>query len=354
MFVHDIFRLQCIRYGCSGLEDSRLNYLEQHVNRLGVDADKFEEERIRFSQQTPIGETLDTCSKAVDGKAFCGMSSTLVSLIRTAVGSATKSGTANFIISCARRIGTGVSPVALNLMRALYDALSIEKSASVRKSYSSAYANLAKYAPKGKVDTIIDSWLESCKHEETKNEFMVLTGILLKSMSVESTDLFIRYADDIAPVAFMARYSDPSVASIWTSVWEEVTTATGSGIRGHAPSISKILLEALNSSQWARKKAAGDGIVCLCENAGDLLGDQIDVIAAAVMKSLPGRLWEGKEVLLKALVATVIAADRSQLASICGGEENIVDALITACQKQKLVYRTEALVQMSRGMPISY
>ncbi len=336
------------------MEDSRLNYLEQHVNRLGLDADRFEEERIRFSQQNPIGEALDLCSKSVDGNSFCDMSSSFITLVRTAVGSSTKSGTANFIVACTRRIGTGVSPAAFTLMRSLYDALKMEKSASVRKSYATAYACLSKYAPKSKIDATLDSWLESCKNEDSDKDYMILTGIILKSMSLESTDLFIRYADDIAPIAFMARYSDPSVASVWTNVWEEITTATGSGIRGHALSISNTLLEALDSSHWVRKKAAGDGIVCLCENAGDLLANQIDLIASTVLKALPGRLWDGKEVLLKSLAAIVMAADRSQLTTVGGGEENIVSAFATACQKQKLVYRTEAIIQTGRGKDVIY
>ena len=102
----------------SGMEDARLNYLEQHVQRLGVDADRFEEERIRFAQSSPIAETLDLCSKHITGATFCGISGTLISFIRKAVGSATKSGAATFVTASVRRLGSEVKPVAFTIMKA--------------------------------------------------------------------------------------------------------------------------------------------------------------------------------------------------------------------------------------------
>lgn len=333
----------------SGMEDARLNYLEQHVQRLGIDGNKFEEERIRYSQTSPVSDTLDICAKYINGVKFCEMSNILSSFLRRAVGSATKAGTANFITASVRRVGSDVSPVAFSLMKVLYEASALENSASVKKAYAVAYANLSKYAPLKKVDSVIDTWLQACKQEDAPKEYMLLTGLMLRSLSMEASDIFMRYTDDIAPVAFLLGYeSDSSVKTVWHQVWDELTTATGSGIRAHVIPVAEICLEALSSSHWGRKKAAGEGIVYLSEHAGDLLGNQADQIVSKLLESLPGRLWEGKETLLHALSSVVLTVPKNNVQKLTMGETPIVEALLTACQKQKQVYRTEAFIQLAK------
>ena len=350
----------------SGMEDSRLNYLEQHVQRLGVDADRFEEERIRFSQSSPIAETLDLCSKHITGKTFCDLSGTLISFIRKAVGSATKSGAATFIIASVRRLGSEVKPVSFTIMKALHDASALEKSASVRKGYASAYANLSKYAPRSKLDMTIDAWLSECKEENADQDTVLLVGTMVKSISSEASDVFLRYADELAPLAFLLQYeeqppedaesssggsgkkakSKPTpAATMWMAVWEEVTTASGSGVRGHIATVSDILVEALSSSHWRRKKAAGRGIVVLGETAGDILGDQLDKIVDGLLRALSGRLWEGKEVLLQSIASIVINCHENMENKKI---EQTVDALLAACQKKTVTYNTAAFEQLSR------
>ena len=52
---------------CSGLEDSRLNYIEQHAERLGLDSGRLEGARVAAAQGGPAGETLDLCARWVGG-----------------------------------------------------------------------------------------------------------------------------------------------------------------------------------------------------------------------------------------------------------------------------------------------
>ena len=47
----------------SGLEDSRLNFIEQHAERLGLDAGRLEGARVAASQGGLAGETLDLCAR---------------------------------------------------------------------------------------------------------------------------------------------------------------------------------------------------------------------------------------------------------------------------------------------------
>lgn len=48
------------------LQDSRLNYIEQHAGRLGLDNTKLEGARFSAAKASPMGDALDAASSYVD------------------------------------------------------------------------------------------------------------------------------------------------------------------------------------------------------------------------------------------------------------------------------------------------
>lgn len=52
------------------LQDSRLNYIEQHAERIGLDSDKLESLRVSASKASPMGDTLDLCARYADSKTL--------------------------------------------------------------------------------------------------------------------------------------------------------------------------------------------------------------------------------------------------------------------------------------------
>ncbi len=52
------------------MQDSRLNYIEQHAERIGLDSDKLENLRVSASKASPMGDTLDMCARYADGKTL--------------------------------------------------------------------------------------------------------------------------------------------------------------------------------------------------------------------------------------------------------------------------------------------
>ena len=52
------------------LQDSRLNYIEQHAERIGLDSDKLENLRVSASKASPMGDTLDLCARFATGQAL--------------------------------------------------------------------------------------------------------------------------------------------------------------------------------------------------------------------------------------------------------------------------------------------
>ena len=62
------------------MQDSRLNYVEQHAERIGLDSEKLERLRVGASKASPMGDTLDLCARYADTDTLQDMVSTILNV----------------------------------------------------------------------------------------------------------------------------------------------------------------------------------------------------------------------------------------------------------------------------------
>lgn len=109
--------IQCMLEGLSNLEDIRLNYVEQHAERLGLDQEKLESARVNAARSSPMvsnnssfvyvihchsmctdsrtsahmqGDTLDVCTRYNDAASLEAIVPVLIVNIKRGVGLNTK------------------------------------------------------------------------------------------------------------------------------------------------------------------------------------------------------------------------------------------------------------------------
>lgn len=66
----------------SGMEDARLNYVEQHAEAAGIDADQLAAARLAASRSSSISEALEAAGRALSGAAAVQLGPALAELIR--------------------------------------------------------------------------------------------------------------------------------------------------------------------------------------------------------------------------------------------------------------------------------
>ncbi len=59
--------------GLSSFEDARLNYLEQHAERIGIDSEKLDSARSSAARASPLTDTLDLAAVRVMGLRVMGV-----------------------------------------------------------------------------------------------------------------------------------------------------------------------------------------------------------------------------------------------------------------------------------------
>eukprot|EP00798_Chlamydomonas_sp_ICE-L_P021409 gene21409-28366_t len=82
--------VQAMLEALSNLEDARLNYIEQHAERMGMDSDKLDNARVNASRSSPMGDTLDLCARFADPGSLTQLVPVLTGLVKGGVGLNTK------------------------------------------------------------------------------------------------------------------------------------------------------------------------------------------------------------------------------------------------------------------------
>ncbi|KAG2487332.1 hypothetical protein HYH03_014048 [Edaphochlamys debaryana] len=340
----------------SSLEDVRLNYVEQHAERLGLDSERLEGARVAAARASPLGDTLDLAARLADGPSLEALVPALVGAVKRGVGLNTKVGTARFIRSMATRPGAlgggggpgGPEPLlrahAGPLLRALSNAVrNTERSGTVRKAYASAAAAVVRHAGDKRADKFVMESLAWYTNPDADVDSRLSGGLLLRELLRSAPDLVRPHDAQVLPAAFGAKMDeDKEVAGAWEEIWEEGVSSEPAALRLYGGEICTTLVEMLGGQQWGRKKAAAEAAVAMTKIAPDALGKHSQRLASSLLAELAvGRLWEGKEALLAA-AAAVAAADPAALAE-APGHGAVVAALLAAAGRKKASYRTAAL-----------
>lgn len=103
--------------GDVGTQDARLNYVEQHAERIGLDSGRLENLRVAASKSSPMSDTLDLCARYADAPSLEALVPALCQLVKRGVGVNTRVGSARFVASLATRMGSDIRPHAATMLK---------------------------------------------------------------------------------------------------------------------------------------------------------------------------------------------------------------------------------------------
>ncbi|KAK9795879.1 hypothetical protein WJX73_005986 [Symbiochloris irregularis] len=239
----------------SGMEDARLNYIEQHATRAGIDSEKLENLRVSASKASPLADTLDLCARIANASSLPELVPRLSQLATRGVGLNTRAGTARFIGQLVSRLTSDIKPHTFALIKALLQAARSERSPAVRRAFAVAIGQLAAYAPEPRTAKLAENIVElsSSGTLETRQ----LAGLLARELLRQARTVFTAHAASIMPLAFICRKdTDKDIGPVWGEVWEEGAASQGAALRLYLKELVQLVQDGLASSVWSVKHAA--------------------------------------------------------------------------------------------------
>ena len=107
------------------VQDARLNYIEQHAARVGIDSERLESMRVSASRSSPLSDTLDLCARYSSPQSLPALVPRLTQLVARGVGLNTRVGVARFIGALVTRLAADIRPQSGPLIKVTQPLLCI-------------------------------------------------------------------------------------------------------------------------------------------------------------------------------------------------------------------------------------
>ncbi|KAL5101551.1 hypothetical protein RYX36_005878, partial [Vicia faba] len=336
----------CMLESLSSLEDQGLNYVELHAATVGIKSEKLESFRISIAKGSPMWETLDSCIKVVDAESLDTLIPRLAHLVRSGVGLNTRVGVANFITLLLESVGVDIKPYANMLVRLLFSVVKEEKSTAAKRAFAGACAKALNYIAVSQAQKLIEDTAALSAGDKSSQ---IACAFLLKSYSSRATDVIGGYHAVIIPVVFLSRFEDDTnISSQFEELWEEYTSGERITLQLYIGEIVSLICDGMSSSSWTRKKKSAQAVCKLSDVLGDSLSSHYEVLLQSLIKEIPGRLWEGKDVLLLAVGALSKSCHKAISTDGSASSIAILNLVSSACTKKEKKYREAAFTSLEQ------
>ena len=353
--------VKCLLEALSSMEDSRLNYIEQHAPAIGMSAERLEHARLQSSKASPMGETLDVLMGHVDEATMTELVPQLSSVLRSGVGLNTRAGTCRFISRLCLRRGSLVRPHAGKLFKALLAAAAADKSQSVTSAAVSATAAVARHATEARthqlVQDVVGMYAVSASDDDSGSgdasvgagSRRALASRLALELSRNASDAVAKHAESVLPLAFIGRFDEAeSVAKRWQEVWEENASGASATLRLYLDEILEACFARLTAAQYRVKAQGAAAAAAAAKAAPEVVKPRAPEMLRALLAELPGRVWEGKEVVPGAVADVLEACPECVVGA--GARDEAVRALVAEAGRKKAAYREAALEALRRAL----
>ena len=344
--------VKCLLEALSSMEDSRLNYIEQHAASVGLSAERLEHARLQNAKASPMGETLDALMAHVDEEVMKDLVPAVGSVLRSGVGLNTRAGAGRFIARLCLRRGSLVRPHAGKLFKALLGAAASDRSASVTAAMVSAVAAVARHAAEPRVHRLVEDLAEMYDDvdDDDAEKRRALAAHLAVELSRNASDALRDHAARILPLAFVGRFDQHAGCTRrWEEVWEENASGASSTVRLYLDEIVAACAARLTSAQYHVKRQGAAAMAEMAKVAPEVVAPKVPEMLELLLGELPGRVWEGKDAVPKA-TADVAEACPEATAAVPGGGARVIAALVTEAARKKIQYRKAALAALDRAL----
>jgi len=294
-------------------ESSSLAYLQLHADAgtgmhdgaLGdMSGAELEKRRVAAAGSGTLGDIVTRCVNAVTGSQLPDLCERLRVLIKSGVGVPTRGGAARMVVALAgqARLAPDLKAESSALLKTL-GACVEGASAGMQRELASAAAAIAKVAKAGSVRKYVERLLAMQATAES-GAGRAAAGHAMLQLVRRAPDRVKRNAATVVPAAFLgSRDVDADAAAVWSDVWDGISASTAHTVRLYLGEVVAACAERLEASSWEAKRQGADAVVVMAGAAGQALAPHAAALLSKALRATPGRAWDGKEALLRAIAA---------------------------------------------------
>ena len=285
----------------SSLERQEINYLHMNADKYGITTQQIDDARLSGVTSSPMMEAIERCLDILNEETMKNFKDAFENIVKSAIGLPSKVGAARVSVSLATRHNYLFRPHADYFLRIL------QKQVNDRNdTISTSFASACGYVARTSSDSEILRLFENCKRmyiDSDSDRHRVVVGEIVLAVAKYATDRFSALAVDIVPFVFIAKHdSDQRTKDLFGEAWNE-SVGGSRAVSLYLSEICSLTLPYLDSPRWSVKHTSARAISDAVDSLdGDITFEQISTLWPSLDKALDGKTWDGKEIVLQALV----------------------------------------------------
>jgi proteasome component ECM29 len=285
----------------SSLEPQAVNYVHLNADKYGLTGQEIDKMRLSSIRTSPMMEVIERyLIDNLDESNLDELAQRLEDVLRSAVGLPSKVGCSRVLVLLSMKT-LMFRPYADRFIQILTKYV-VDRNETVSASYCSSMGYLLRLASDDRVLKTIDFAKNLYLSAEDATP-RVISGEILYSASKLSNDRFMAFAASALPFVFVCKHDgDEHVKDQFEKTWQD-NVGGSRAVSLYIREIVGLVSDNLDSPRWAIKHTAARAIaqaVLSLDTEIDL--STMQLVWPVLERALAGKTWEGKEVVLKALV----------------------------------------------------
>ncbi|KAF3393848.1 Proteasome component ECM29 [Penicillium rolfsii] len=285
----------------SALEPQAVNYVHLNADKYGLTGQEIDKMRLSSIRTSPMMEVIERyLIDHLDDNNVKELAPKLENTLRTAVGLPSKVGCSRVLVLLSMKTLL-FRPYADRFIQLLSKYV-VDRNETVSASYCTSMGYLLRLASDDQVLKTIDYAKALYLNAEDATPRTIAAEILY-SASKLSNDRFMAFATAALPFVFVCKHdADEHVKEEFDKTWQD-NVGGNRAVSLYLREIVGLAADNLDSARWAIKHTAARAIAhAVLSLEGELDLPTAQLVWPVLEKALSGKTWEGKEVVLTALV----------------------------------------------------
>ncbi len=285
----------------SSIEPEMINYVHLNAEQYGLTAQELDDARLKNIRGSSMLEAIERCLDFLDAKSMPELQQSLENAIKTVVGLPSKVGCSRVLVTLSTRHNFIFRPYADHFLSLALKQV-FDRNDTISSSYAAACGYLARLGSNEAILNLVESGRQLYFGSDD-DRHRVISGDIIYAMSKHATDRFNSLAGSILPFVFIAKHDTSARAkALFEDTWSE-NVGGSRVVLLYLKEIIDLASQHLDSARWSVKHTSAFAVADVVISCGSAISDaNARVVWPALEKALSGKTWEGKEIILKALI----------------------------------------------------
>ncbi|KAJ5085652.1 hypothetical protein N7532_010423 [Penicillium argentinense] len=285
----------------SSLEPQAVNYVHLNADKYGLTGQDIDKMRLSSIRTSPMMEVIERyLIDHLDEDNLKELAPRLEDVLRSAVGLPSKVGCSRVLVLLSMKTLL-FRPYADRFIQLLGKYV-VDRNETVSASYCTSLGYLMRLASDDRVLKTID-YAKRLYLDSDDASTRAISAEILYSSSKLSNDRFMAFATSALPFVFVCQHdADEHVREEFEKTWQD-NVGGSRAVTLYIREIVSLVSDNLDSARWAIKHTAARAIAqAVLALDAEIHLPTAQLVWPVLEKALAGKTWDGKEVLLTALV----------------------------------------------------